>query len=583
MKIKPIKIYCLMFAFVLAGGSAALAPQASAALDTWQKGASIQSQWNGDFDSTSFKQSVDNLAATHANYVSLVFRIYQSNLYSTDIQTGGDTPTDQALSDAIDYVHGKGMHVMIKPHLESYTGEWRAYINPSDRSTWFANYGNMMVHYGQIAAAHGAEDFCVGTELIDMSSASVNGTNTQNWINLINRIRGVYSGHLTYGANWGPSGFVDEKNNIQFWSSLDYIGISAYYNLNGDDSINNLESQWSNYNNSDIQPLSARWNKPIVFTEIGYKSVTGSHTQPWNYNFSGGYDSQEQANDYQALFDFWQHQPFMQGVQLWEWRSDPNAGWSGDTNYTPQHKPAQDTMTQWFDQGGSTTPPPGNTATFSSTASANPNTVSSGQATTITANVTASNGAGAGIIVDVEIYSSGGQRVGQQVFQNQMFNNGQTQSYKVSFTPSANDTFKVKIGVFNYNWSQLYNWNDNAATFGSSGGSSGGGGSPPPPPPTTVIDIWWPTDGSNVGGSIVPFKALVENRDVSTYNIYWQVDGGGLVFMPTNTTDYPHKEFDADLTNWTWRGNGPYTVNFVAQDLSGNVLGQKSVSITVWH
>jgi len=232
-------------------------------LRPWQKGASIQSRSTSDFGSSDFRQSVDDFAATHANYVSLVFRLYQLDLSSTEIHSGADTPTDSALAAAIDYLHSKGLHVMLKPHLESYTYDWRAYINPSGRNTWFTNYGNMLAHYAEIAQSHGAEDFCLGTELISMSSAGTNSSNTANWIGLINRIRGTFSGALTYSAGWGPDGFVDEKNHIDFWSSLDYIGISAYFNLHSDNSVAGLKSAWDVYNKNDIGPLASRWHKPL--------------------------------------------------------------------------------------------------------------------------------------------------------------------------------------------------------------------------------------------------------------------------------------------------------------------------------
>ena len=551
---------------------------AEAAMDTWQKGASIQSNWSGDFGGSAFKESVDNLAATNADYVSLVFRLYQSNPYTTDIYAGGDTPTDEALIAAIDYVHSKGMKVMLKPHLETGTSEWRANINPSDRGAWFKNYGDWIVKYAQIGQAHGVEDFCIGSEMIKMSAATENGTNTQNWESLIGRVRSVYDGKLTYSANWGPAGFTDEKNNIQFWGSLDYIGNAAYYNLYGDNSVENLKNQWNNYNFSDIKPLTDKWGKPIVFTEIGYKSVPNSHTQPWDYWYGGPYDGASQANDYQALFDYWQNHENMQGVHLWDWSSNPNAGWPGDTSYTPQHKPAEETMREWFGSAGTPTPP-GGESTFTTAAAANPAQVSIGQSTNVSVNVTANSGQAAGINIDVEIYNSSGKQIKQQIFSNQTFSLGQTQNYNVSFTPAANDTFKVKVGVFNHNWSRLFVWNDAAATFGSSGGSPGGGGGTPSP--VSTIDIWWPTGGVTVPGVIVPFKALLTNRGVTDYDMFWQVDGGGLVRMRNDDADYPHKQFDTDLSGWRWRGSGPYRINFVAKDFSGKVLAEKSIDIFV--
>lgn len=63
----------------------------------------------------------------------------------------------------------------------------------------------------------------------------------------------------------------------------------------------------------------------------------------------------------------------------------------------------------------------------------------------------------------------------------------------------------------------------------------------------------------------------------------WQVDNGQLNLMSDNSTGGDHKEAEVDLSGWTWRGAGPYNVNFVAKDLNGNIFGQRSVAITVSH
>lgn len=484
-----VLLLVLSYGFFIPKDSAQAAAPAS-----WLKGVSIQSHWNGDFASASFKQSVNNAAGDNVNYIALVFNYYQSNLYSTDIQPGGDTPTDAALTSAIDYIHSKGLAVMLKPHLESYTGEWRAYINPSDRTSWFTNYGNMLDHYAQMAAAHNVEAFCIGAELIDMSTSSANSTNTQNWINLINGVRGYYSGQLTYSGNWGPSGFVDEKNNIQFWSSLDFIGISAYYNLNSDNSVSNLENAWAGYNSSDIQPLAQRWNKPVVFTETGYLSVSGSHYQPWNAGFSGAVDQTEQANDYQALFDHWSGQSFMHGMMLWDWSSNPNAGGSGDGGYTPQGKQAEQVMKTAFAGGNITPPPTTGTPNFSVSSTYSQSVIS----TTVTNNGQASSGD----IVDVEVYNPNGQRTLQKYYDNQNFAAGQSQTYQTSFTPPDSQTYTVKVGVFNYSWSTLYTWNNNAGQI------SGSGSTTPPPTNSGIVYVnGYPT----VNGNYIDCDGSVDN------------------------------------------------------------------------
>jgi anti-sigma factor ChrR (cupin superfamily) len=76
---------------------------------------------------------------------------------------------------------------------------------------------------------------------------------------------------------------------------------------------------------------------------------------------------------------------------------------------------------------------------------------------------------------------------------------------------------------------------------------------------------------------------LVEGKSLSDYSMFWQVDGGGLVQMNDSQVDFPHKESDVDVGPWNWNGNGPYNLNFVAKDNSGNVIAQKKSTINVAH
>jgi len=578
---------------------------AEAAVSSWQKGASIQSRSAGDFASESFKQSVRNLQATGANYVSLIIPYYQSNLGSTDIAPGWNTPSDATLISAINFIHSLGMKVMLKPHLESNDGQWRAYINPGDRNSWFANYGSMLNHVADIGSQTGAEAFCIGTELINMATYTSNGDNTQRWQSLITGVRNRYSGHVTYSANWGGGDFGNEKAHIGFWPQLDSIGMSAYFELYGGNDVNSLKSAWDNYNWSQIKSLSDQFGKPVLFTEVGYRSVGGAHNQPWNSGMGGGYDPQGQVNLYQALFEYWNNQPFMIGVHLWEWKSDPNAGGSGNTDYTPQQKPAENVLKQWF--GSPTTPTPNPTSTpptippsgnsvvngtFQADGAVMPSSPIVNQGAPLKGTVHI-NGTASNVIVDMEVYNSANLKVHQQFFENESFTTNQTKQYSANnWIPTQPGTYTLKIGVFSNTWGQNYFWDNDVVTF------TVGTGTPPPPPPpptstttpptppppppsgTATTNIWWPTDGVSVNGT-QPFKAMLEGRDVSQYSMFWQVDGDRLNEMFNSNQDYPHKEANVDVSGWTWKGAEPYNINFVSKDSSGNTISQKSINIFV--
>jgi endoglucanase len=93
-----------------------------------------------------------------------------------------------------------------------------------------------------------------------------------------------------------------------------------------------------------------------------------------------------------------------------------------------------------------------------------------------------------------------------------------------------------------------------------------------------ITEVWWPTNNVTVSG-IQPFKAAVSGLRLTSYKMYWQVDGGSQNLMNDSYTDAPHKESLVDLSKWTWKGSGPYTVTFIAKSSTGTEISRKSVSI----
>lgn len=98
---------------------------------------------------------------------------------------------------------------------------------------------------------------------------------------------------------------------------------------------------------------------------------------------------------------------------------------------------------------------------------------------------------------------------------------------------------------------------------------------------STPLNIVAPTDTSVLTGSVV-FKALLVNTALSSYQMYWSVDGGQFNLMSDNPTA-GDKEYSVDLSGWTWRdaGNyyGPFAVTLTAEDLSGAIVQQKTIII----
>ena len=108
--------------------------------------------------------------------ISLIVTGYQETPWSTTIDaTSPSTPTDAELIHVINLAHKLGLKVMLKPHLdlrnEIENDWWRGEIGPDFTSeaqwaAWFASYRDFIEHYAQLAQTYGADQFCVGTELL---------------------------------------------------------------------------------------------------------------------------------------------------------------------------------------------------------------------------------------------------------------------------------------------------------------------------------------------------------------------------------------------------------------------------------
>ena len=571
----------------------------------WQKGIQVQPMSSTDFSSESFKQSMRNAKATGVNHVKLVIPLRQSNIYSSDLSQYDGTPSDQSLRDGADYIHSLDMAVSFSIHANSNDGKWRALINPNDRTTWFNNYSRLLNHYGDIAQATRTEELLIGTEMSSTTIPSFNSQNTPGWIRMIQSVRGHYSGSLIYGAQ--RSDYMGDDQVLEFWSYLDVIGISAYYSMgDASSSVDAMKSRWSQIDTNQLRGLSARYNKPLTFTEVGYVSGNNGLGDPGTgYENPGGVNQGLQARAYEALFSYWATSNYMRGVALWDWSSNPNAGGQYDTGYTPQNKQAQEVMKTWFTAPSTGTTPPPTQTPSAYTIKGSAATGTAGNSTTSTVSFASSNPV-QGSIVDIEVYDATGQRVAQKFYENESLSST-AKDYTITWTPLRDGVYTIKAGVFTSNWQSNLVWSDTAGTTTVAVTPT----TPPPvvtppvtqppvtqppattPPPVTPptttpttpplnskVNIWWPSNGSTVSG-VQPFKALIDGVDQNSYQLFWQVDGGQLNLMPTVNDGVSHKETLVDLTGWNWQSTGRYTLTFVAKSPSGTVLGQQSTTITI--
>lgn len=291
-------------------------------------------------------ESLSNLAATGANWIALVVTGYQETASSTVITRAPSlTPADADLIHVIDFAHSLGLKVLLKPHVDLTRdpNHWRgsiAFRNEADWSAWFAFYRDFINHYAELAQANGAEAFTVGVELEGASKREA------DWRRVAAEVRQRFSGAITYAAN--PGG---EETNITWWDALDYIGVNAYYELaSGDNpSVAEIKAAWQKYL-PVLESLSYHYGRPVVFTEIGYRSIRGTSAiaGDWKRGEGRPIDLQGQADAYEAFFESVWDQPWFIGAYWWAWPADLSSGGPSDSTYMPYKKPAEQVIRSWY-------------------------------------------------------------------------------------------------------------------------------------------------------------------------------------------------------------------------------------------
>ena len=179
---------------------------------------------------------------------------------------------------AVEIVRAEGMKLFWKPHL-AYWGsfEWRGDIDfGDDQRAWdafFAGYESFIVDQAAFAQSAGAQLFAIGVELERTTR------HAERWLRIIERVRAVYDGPITYAANW------DAVESVPFWGAVDMIGVHAYFPLSDRDDPD-WDEIWRGWDAplARLEGLARRHGgKPIVFAEIGYNRSPDAAREPWGY------------------------------------------------------------------------------------------------------------------------------------------------------------------------------------------------------------------------------------------------------------------------------------------------------------
>ncbi len=272
---------------------------------------------------------LDRIAQAGARVLPVVITAYQAGPRASAVAIDpARTPSAGAVRALVAAAAARGLKVVFKPHVDLDDGAWRGTIAPADPGPWFASYRDFIRPWAALAESIGAPQLVFATELA--------GTlrHEPEWRETIRQVRAVYSGSIVYAASW------DEAGRVPFWDALDRVGVDFYFPVAGrkDPGRFELLAGWQPWLER-LELLHRQTGKPILITEIGYRSVDGAGMNPFAFAGGARVDLGEQADLYWAALEATGNRDWIDGVWWWNWLADGSGG-AGNTDFTPKGKPA---------------------------------------------------------------------------------------------------------------------------------------------------------------------------------------------------------------------------------------------------
>jgi hypothetical protein len=277
-----------------------------------------------------------------ANWVSLTPFGRVLDLSPTGIDPTFEAPfavNRRAVAKAIRQAHAAGLRVFLVPHLWVETAQWRGQIDPSTDDgwkRWAVAYRRFVLAWARVAEAEGADMLAIGVELRSFATT----TRAPLLTGIVADVRRAYHGLLTYAANW------DDVLDTVVLGDLDVIGLNAFFPLAKTAGAGLSELRKGGEEVADrMRVLAETWQKPVLFTEIGYTTRKDPAIEPWTWPdaMTGVViDQRAQADAYTALLEPLLDAPWFAGFFVWRVYSDPDdMSQEAEWGFSPRGKLAE--------------------------------------------------------------------------------------------------------------------------------------------------------------------------------------------------------------------------------------------------
>lgn len=294
------------------------------------------------YGSPAFERTLDEAVAMGATWVSLTPFGRVWDLEPTGVSLTFEASFEEnreAIARAVRQAHDRGLRVFLVPHLWVESGGWRALIDPKGEGgwpRWVASYRAFLLTWAKLAEETSVDMLSVGVEL----RSWVTTERARTMLPLIEEVRGVYGGLLTYSANW------DDVDDTAVLGALDLIGVNAFYPLAEREGAGFEELLAGGRGVAvKVERLAREVGKPVVFTEVGYTTRRDPAIKPWEWpdGMKGvAVDEEAQAVATKAILAPMLDSSVFAGFFVWRVYADPDdVSQEAEWGFSPRGKLAE--------------------------------------------------------------------------------------------------------------------------------------------------------------------------------------------------------------------------------------------------